>query len=209
MKNRIAKSIPATLENIEQWHLSRRQFVKGLLIAGALTQIPLLSACTNSENHKNKNKKLPFGTLNQNQQSTLKEIQDILFPNDGNGPSASDINALSYLQWVILDPRMDPSEVEYIINGIQWIEETANENYSKPFLDLSQPQKEQLIEDISIENWGESWLSVILTLIFEALLSDPQYGGNPDSIGWKWLEHYPGYPRPSKDLLYDTIFEQI
>jgi len=25
------------------------------------------------------------------------------------------------------------------------------------------------------------------------------YGGNPDGIGWKWLEHQPGYPTPPAD----------
>jgi gluconate 2-dehydrogenase gamma chain len=25
------------------------------------------------------------------------------------------------------------------------------------------------------------------------------YGGNPDGIGWRWLGHVPGYPRPPAD----------
>ena len=40
--------------------------------------------------------------------------------------------------------------------------------------------------------WGRAWLSLLLYYIFEALLSDPVYGGNPDGIGWQWLEHQPG-----------------
>lgn len=204
MSDSKTKKIPTTLQNIEQWQMSRRHFVKGLLIAGTITQIPFLSACLNEDS---KSEVLPFGELNSTQKDILKEVQNILFPNEGNGPSAKDVNALNYLQWVISDSRMDPSEVEYLLNGIKWIEETSNEIYSSSFLQLSKKEKENLIAKTSKESWGESWLSVVLTLIFEALLSDPQYGGNTNSIGWKWLHHNPGNPRPTEELLYDNIFE--
>lgn len=200
------KQIPSSLENIEKWQISRRSFVKGLLIAGAITQIPFLSTCVNSSTN---DKELPFGQLNARQKSVLNEVQIILFPNDGNGPSAADINALEYLQWVISDSKMDPTEVEYIINGIKWIEESSDETFSDGFLELSIEEKENLISIVSKENWGENWLSVILTFIFEALLSDPLYGSNKESVGWKWLNHNPGYPRPTEDLLYDNIFNNI
>jgi len=205
-KQKKHKKIPATLKNIEQWQMSRRHFLKGLLITGTITQIPFLSACLNKND---KNEVLAFGQLNTKQRELMALVQEILFPKDGNGPSASEVNALDYLQWVISDPRMDPGEVEYIFNGIDWLNETAKEIFSELFLNLSQKKKEKIIANIANENWGEKWLSVLLTLIFEALLSDPQYGGNTDSVAWKWLEHYPGYPRPTEHLLYDKIFDEI
>ena len=30
-------------------------------------------------------------------------------------------------------------------------------------------------------------------------------GGNPNNIGWNWLGHHPGQPRPSKEINYPTI----
>jgi gluconate 2-dehydrogenase gamma chain len=114
-----------------------------------------------------------------------------------------------YLLWVLSDERMDPEEKEYIINGIGWVDETAEENFSKNFVKLTQAEREKLIGDVSKETWGRSWLGVILTFIFEALLSDPQYGGNTDEIGWDWLHHNPGQPRPTKKLLYPQIFETV
>lgn len=202
------KKIPPSLKNIEQWQMSRKNFVKGLFFAGVLTQIPFISSCLNNkldaksfENNANQ--------FNEVQLLILKDIQEILFPNDGNGPSAKEINAHQYLQWIVLDSRMDPDEVNYIFNGIKWTNETANEKFNSDFLDLSNKEKNKLVEIISKTNWGENWLSVILTFIFEALLCDPQYGGNPDSVGWKWLNHYPGNPRPTEDLLYENILNTV
>jgi gluconate 2-dehydrogenase gamma chain len=48
-------------------------------------------------------------------------------------------------------------------------------------------------------------LSLLLYYIFEALLSDPVYGGNPGGIGWQWLEHQPGFPRPPADKIYGNL----
>jgi gluconate 2-dehydrogenase gamma chain len=39
----------------------------------------------------------------------------------------------------------------------------------------------------------------------EALLTDPAYGGNPGGIGWRWLQHVPGYPRPPMDKIYPEL----
>ena len=151
---------------------------------------------------QNKNKQ---EVLNNDQLNLLSSVQQILFPDDGNGPGAMDIHALDYMIWVLSDPNNDPDEVDYIVKGIGWVEETAVEDISKNYLELTQTEREQLIGKISKEGWGESWLSVILSFILEALLCDPQYGGNPDAIGWDWLSHNPGQPRPKEELLYPDI----
>ncbi len=192
-----SKYIPKNLKNIDGWKLSRRSFLGSLLAGGAVISLPSFSTFS-----QNGNKSF---MLSESQFALMSSVQKILFPSDNNGPGAYDIMADRYLLWVLSDKRMDPEEIEYIINGIGWVGETAEENFSKSYTHLSQKEKEILIANISNESWGSSWLSVILTFIFEALLSDPQYGGNPDQIGWDWLYHNPGYPRPTERLLYPEI----
>lgn len=196
------RELPVLAKTINEWRLSRNNFIKTVMAGSVLAQFPFtkLYASNNTTDKIN---------LTENQLKVVESVQEILFPSDGNGPGAKEINSLNYLQWVLSDEEMDQDEVEYILNGIGWVTETSDEVFSKPFLQLSQIEKEQLIKKISLESWGESWLSVILTFIFEALLCDPQYGGNPDSIGWNWLSHNPGQPRPVKDLLYPKIFKTV
>jgi hypothetical protein len=206
MKIKKVKRAPASLKNCHKWSMSRQDFLKSMLYSFAITQMSFLSSCSQKKNNKLK----PFSNkLDHNQLEIVKIVQSILFPNDRNGPGALDIHAHNYLQWVMSDPWLDREEVEYIINGTGWVDETAQEDYSKGFTSLSREDQEQLINKISKESWGEDWLSVILTYIFEALLCDPLYGGNPDETGWKWLEVYPGYPRPDKSLLYGEILETV
>lgn len=196
-----SRCLPETLKSIEEWKLSRRKFMGSMLAGGIATTIPSISIYGNGNYDSN--------VLSASQISIVSAVQKILFPSDNNGPGAYDVMADKYLLWVLSDIRMDPEEKEYIINGIGWVDETAEEKYSENFNKLSQSEKETLITEISTESWGTSWLSVMLTFIFEALLSDPQYGGNPDEIGWEWLKHNLGYPRPTKPLLYPEILTTV
>jgi gluconate 2-dehydrogenase gamma chain len=147
--------------------------------------------------------------MSAKQSEILQKIQLILFPNDGNGPSARDVNAFNYLLWVLSDDLKSQNSKDYLINGILWSDETALELYGKSFIELKEQEQEELVKAIAEENWGENWLSINLTFIFEALALDPIYRSNPDNIGWDWLEHKQGDPRPTKNTMYPNIFNTI
>ncbi len=196
-----AKQVLNRKESFQSWQLSRKKFIIGSFMGGLFTSLPSISIVGQGINSND--------ILSQTQFSLIASVQNILFPSDSNGPGASYVMADKYLLWVLTDKRMDPEEKEYIVNGISWVEEKAEENYSLTYNKLSQSQKEELITDIAKENWGKSWLGVILNFIFEALLSDPQYGGNPEGIGWDWLQHNPGFPQPTVPLLYPEILSTV
>ncbi|MCF6170345.1 MAG: gluconate 2-dehydrogenase subunit 3 family protein [Bacteroidales bacterium] len=187
--------------------MQRRVFVKSLFACGLLTQIPFLPALKGSP-YSNPYK-TKTGLLNNEQMEIIREVQQQLFPADGNGPGAAELNADKYLLWVLSDPRKDPADTKYIIDGIGWVAETADEEFEKAFKQLSAAEKETLVAFIAKQAWGASWMSIILTYVFEALIADPQYGGNVDGEGWKWLGHFPGYPRPTADILYGNILKAV
>jgi len=193
--------VPKSMQDMKAWKLTRKQFIGSIITAGIAAQLPFNRAFGNSQQAEN--------LLSEEQKSILQSVQEILFPADENGPGASEINAYGYVIWVMADPRKDPAEVKYFINGIGWIEESANEIFSKKYTELNEAERQELISTVSKENWGEGWLSVLLTFIFEALLSDPLYGGNPENIGWQWLDYKNGLPRPTPELLYPEIFKTI
>ena len=206
------KSFHDIEENEDQddlvWILSRKEFIRSLLIAGIATQLPILNACSEiaisaEDNFKN------IDPLGQRQFKVVREVQDILFPFEGDGPGALEVNADKYLVWVLNDPLLDPKEKDYIIKHIDHLDKTAKNKFGTSFLKLAKKQKEKHIGFIAKESWGKKWLSRLLTLIFEALLLDPIYGGNPDNIGWNWLEHNPGQPRPKTENNYPNIFTTI
>ena len=67
---------------------------------------------------------------------------------------------------------------------------------------LDEKQREASLRKLEINAAGKAWLRETLRYIMEALLIDPVYGSNPNAVGWKWLKHRPGFPRPLKDKRY-------
>ncbi len=142
----------------------------------------------------------PVGTLaaTANPWSLLAATQNHLFPSELGAPGAREINALSYLQGVMGDSRGDRDEQRFILKGVDWLEDLSRQRHKTSFVDLDPIRREQVLREVANSRPGENWLSTLLLYICEALLTDPVYGGNPDGIGWAWLGHQPGFPRPTK-----------
>ena len=175
--------------------INRRSFLLATgVFAGSVTLGSLLSYY-----YKSSRKRPPF---NKSQDKILKTLQEHLFPKSNDSPGANDINALHYLHFVLTDPDIDEDNKNLLISGIDWLEEECHTTYNKSFINLSSQERDQIFRIIEDSNWGYRWLSLNLIYIFEALLSDPIYGGNPNEIGWRWLEHAPGFPRPTADNMY-------
>ena len=180
-------------------HLNRRHFLLGIAAISVTALIPTVISCSPIPIHDIHNQ------LTDEDFATLAAVQNHLFPKSKNSPGASDINAAQYYTWILMDTEKDPESLVQLRDGIRWTKETADETYAQQFVDLDFDEKENVIQIMADEGWGKNWLSVTITLIFEALLSDPIYGSNTNEAGWKWLEHTSGNPRPEKSQTYNPI----
>ncbi len=147
-----------------------------------------------------------FVLFSTEQRQAVSAVQEHLFPHEPDSPGATDINAAAYLEWAITAPGIDPDTRNIVVNGVGRLQDASRERFDVLFSDLSFEQREQLLRYLADKTrWGRAWLSLLLYYLFEALLSDPVYGGNPDEIGWQWLEHQPGFPRPPVDKIYGSL----
>ncbi|MFC1783994.1 gluconate 2-dehydrogenase subunit 3 family protein [Candidatus Neomarinimicrobiota bacterium] len=178
--------------------INRRSFLLATgVFAGSVTFGSLLVYY-----YKSSQKSHPF---NKSQDIILREAQEHLFPHSDDSPGAKDINALPYLHFILTDPDVDDDNKTLLTGGVDWLEEECHSTFNNSFIKLSFDEKNVIFQIIEKSNWGYRWLSLNLIYIFEALLSDPIYGGNTDGIGWKWLEHTPGLPRPTSDNMYGKL----
>ena len=173
--------------------LDRRSFLT--LLASLAASYPLTSLAE-------KRKIAAGGQLLEDPWLTIAAVQEHLFPAEADSPGASDIQALQYLQAMMQTPDADEEENQFIKQGAGWLNGIAQKTRSTNFINLSEADREQVLRQVEKSRAGERWLSLMLTFIVEALLTDPVYGGNPNGIGWNWLQHQPGYPRPPQDKMY-------
>ncbi len=174
---------------------NRRSFLKSAAGASAIAAMPVISLSAKQQVQLNERVKTdPWLTLN----ATLNH----LLPSSATGPSAIDIKATAYLFQVMTAQPTEQDEKDFILKGVGWLNDYANSEKSKPFALLSFADKEQLLRGISRSMAGENWLNTLLGYILQAMLAPPSYGGNPNNIGYQWLEHQAGFPIPKEGQRY-------
>ncbi|HBH36705.1 MAG TPA: hypothetical protein DDW45_10390 [Gammaproteobacteria bacterium] len=179
--------------------MDRRHFLKitsaGTAATAATTaSLPLFSA---------PKQQLGDAGLYDRQWQTLEAVLDHLFPSEADAPGAKDVKAVHWLQRVLLDDETDEVHKRFLRAGIAQVDETSMELYQKSFVELQHDQRETVLRSMEqSKQHGRAWLQEMIRYIFEALLSDPVYGGNPQAVGWRWLQHIPGFPRPPKEKRY-------
>ncbi len=174
--------------------LNRREFMR--LLATAAAAYPLSSLASSRQ------QALTLDHTIKEPWRTISAVQEHLFPAEKNSPGASDINALQYLQNMMATPDFDTEQRILIHNGVGWLNDLAKKQHAKIFIQLDTDSKEKILRQVESSNAGSRWLSTLLTYLIEALLSDPVYSGNPNGIGWDWLQHQPGFPLPTEDKKY-------
>ncbi len=136
---------------------------------------------------------------------TIATVQNHLFPSEPDAPGSVEINALTYLYNYLNNPITDPNDVTFILSGahlLQIFSKQHSSNINTDFSVLSIDERESILRSFEKEPEGRRWLINILNYLFEALLTDPVYDGNPDGIGWQWLEHRAGDPHPPVNKRY-------
>jgi len=191
-------TIPDGLHERIQQRQSRRNFLKAAAIVPAGIY---LSGCDNPASTPTtaENK---ISSVEQAPWNTFASVQNHLFPKDDESPGADDINATTYLKLVLELPGTDDADKKFIRDGVNWTNDLSRQMFDRNFHQLDFGKKEQVLQRISKSRAGESWLSLLLLYIFEALIADPVYGGNTNQVGWQWLEHAPGFPLPPEDKRY-------
>lgn len=176
--------------------LNRRAFLRSSV---ALSLLSGLAACNLSFDEQNDvvtlGESKDYFTVEQHQ--ILDAVQMQLFPDDGDGPSARDLNAVAYLEWAMTDPgNIDDDDPSFIAKGIGWLDDLAKQTQGESFVKLTLLQQDRVLKQVAGSSQGESWLSLLMYYLSEALMLDPVYGGNPNGIAWQWLQHQAGFPAP-------------
>lgn len=174
--------------------INRRQMLKsaaGASAIGALSQVAWANGSSVS-------------TINTSQEPwrTLDKVLEHLLPESNSGPGAKSVQALQYLHNVVTQQPIDEQEKEFIRKGVSWLNGYSQSEHKQDFIGLNSEIKESTLRAISRSQAGHNWINTLINYLYEAMLSPPVYGGNPNGIGWQWLEHQAGFPLPNKGTRY-------
>jgi gluconate 2-dehydrogenase gamma chain len=191
-------------------NISRREFVAGMGLLGclALNYPAAVLAERRLEKAKHSSASSAPEWASEHVWQTIAQVQETLFPAAEDVPGASDFGADVYLYNAIENPHADAEDKDFVMRGVGWLDDLTQQSFKKSFLQLTTAQQQEIIEQIVNSRAGRNWVSTLLSYILEALLADPVYGGNNNGIGWKWLQHQPGYPAPPADKTWDKLLQR-
>lgn len=175
-----------------QKKINRRQMLKSAAGATAIAAMPTTFAVNTSVTDK----------IAADPWQTLDAVHNHLLPSSTSGPGAVEIQATQYLFNVINLQPIEDAERTFIFKGVGWLNGYSDSLHKKRFVELSLPEKEAVLKAVSRSRAGHNWINTLLGYIYEAMLAPPAYGGNPDGVGWSWLDHKAGFPLPKEGARY-------
>lgn len=172
----------------------RRDFIKQLTLAGFAVQFSSILSCTSTHEWPT----ITFSSSNLTAQDLflVSKFHEVLFPNDGNGPSYIEINSIEHVLWSI---SISTIEETHFNEGLTAVKTLFAQSINADYRDVSSNEWDQFVSIVAQYPDTISWVKQNLTFILESLSMDPIYGINKNEMGWKWLEHQPGFPRPSNE----------
>ena len=124
----------------------------------------------------------------------ITAVQEHMFPEGSNLPSAKEMKMISFLADTIFHSSYDKDIRAFVINGAKELDKRTKGK----FIQMKHSEKEAALRAYEETHYGSNWLSRIMTLSMEALFSDPIYGSNIKEAGWKAVDSYGGIPKPKQ-----------
>jgi gluconate 2-dehydrogenase alpha chain len=135
-----------------------------------------------------------FTALNLSEAVTLDALFEQLFPADENGPGASSIGVIQYLDRALSGPY--GTHLETYRLGVHALNAESLNRVGKTFVEADSLQQQELItalEQGATPNFraieGKAFFELARSHLQEGLFADPIYGGNRNKAGWRFLGH--------------------
>lgn len=140
------------------------------------------------------NRTSPLMVLNPHEGRTAAALFERFFPADENGPGATEIGVLAYVDRALSGAYRDRAEIYRL--GLAALDRAARDRYGALFADCDLDQRDALVADLEREALPDfrvppqgEFFEMLRNHVREGLFSDPAHGGNREKLGWRFLGH--------------------
>jgi len=133
-------------------------------------------------------------SLNAFEARTAVALFERMFPADANGPGATAIGVVSYLDRALAG-AYEGQAATYRV-GLATLDGCARRRHDAPFAACSSEQQDALLAALEqgtlaefVVPPGQEFFALLRAHLQEGLFADPAYDGNRDKLGWRFLAH--------------------
>jgi hypothetical protein len=135
--------------------------------------------------------------FNQHEWKTLRMLTDYIIPADERSGSATDAKVPEYIDYLLSEKDANVNEQVQMHGGLAWIDTESRKRFGKTFIDASDAQRRQILDDIAYPAKARPDVSQGVAF-FNRLRDRTASGFFSSAIGWKDLQYRgnvfnPGY----------------
>ncbi len=157
--------------------------------------------------------------FNPHEWATVRMLVDYIIPRDERSGSATDAKVPEYMDFLLAEEDASENSRIAMQGGLAWIDAESRRRFQQPFVDCTDPQRRQLLDDIAWPAKSAPSLSQG-TAFFNRFRDMTASGFFSSEVGWKDLQYmghvhvaeWQGCPQPALDRLgvsYDVMSTRV
>lgn len=135
--------------------------------------------------------------FNAHEWKTIHVLVDYIIPRDERSGSATDAKVPEYMDFLLAEKDANPATQVAMHGGLAWLDTECRKRFEKTFVDASDAQRKQVLDDIAYPQKARPDMAYGVTF-FNRVRDMTASGFFSSAIGWKDLQYIgnvfnPGY----------------
>ena len=136
--------------------------------------------------------------FNQHEWKTVHVLADSIIPKDDRSGSASDAKVPEYIDYLLAEKDANVNTQIAIRGGLGWLDTESRKRFEKTFVDASDAQRKQILDDIAYPAKAKPEMSYGVTF-FNRFRDMTASGFFSSAIGWQDLQYQGNVFNPKYD----------
>jgi hypothetical protein len=146
--------------------------------------------------------------FNQHEWKTLRVLVDYVIPRDERSGSASDAKVPEYIDFLLADKDANVNDQVQMHGGLAWIDTESHRRYGKTFIDASDAQRREILDDIAYPQKAAPDMRHGVAF-FNRLRDRTASGFFSTSMGWQDLRYIGNVFNPGYDGCPAAALEKL
>jgi gluconate 2-dehydrogenase gamma chain len=139
---------------------------------------------------------------------TVRVLVDYIIPRDDVSGSATDAKVPEYMDYLLAEKDANPATQVAMRGGLAWLDTESQKRFAKTFVDASDPQRRQILDDIAYPQKAPPGMSYGVSF-FNRLRDMTASGFYSSAIGWKDVQYVGNVFNPGYDGCPPAALEKL
>ena len=139
---------------------------------------------------------------------TVRVLVDYIIPADDHSGSATDAKVPEYIDYLLAEKDANPNTQIAMHGGLGWLDNECRKRFNKTFVDASDGQRREVLDDIAYPEKAKPGMSYGVTF-FNRMRDMTASGFFSSAMGWKDLKYNGNVANPGYNGCPPAVLEKL